>query len=196
MEKMWYYVVGGKDKAGPVPESQLRSLVADGQVQSGDLVWAEGMAEWQPAGAVAELAGDGAPISAAAPTAAAMPGAGSYGVAAGGGAVPDGLCGWMTFVGVMNIIQGALACTSCIGAIVGIPMILAGAALMGAKSMLAELPQVSADIAPILDKIKRFMVMTGVVYIMGLVIFVIYIVFIIVLIAGGGFAAAMSEIQP
>ena len=74
-------------------------------------------------------------------------------------------------------------------------MIIAGAALMGAKTMLADLPQVSPDMLPILEKFKKFMVMTGIVYIMGLVIFVLYIAFFIVMIATGGLAA-MSNYQP
>lgn len=107
--------------------------------------------------------------------------------------MPEGLCGWMTFVGVLNIIQGAFSCLSCIGAVVGIPMIIAGAALMSGKAMLQEMGQVSADMLPFLDKLKRFMVMTGVVFIIGLVGMILYMVFVIVMVMGGGFAAAMGD---
>jgi uncharacterized RDD family membrane protein YckC len=60
MGQEWYYVVGGAQQ-GPVPEAQLRALIAQGQVGGGDLVWTDGMAEWQPAGSVPAFSAGGAP---------------------------------------------------------------------------------------------------------------------------------------
>src|SRR5205809_355015 len=51
----WYYAQGGQQK-GPVSGDALRQLLAAGQVSSGDLVWRDGMANWQPAGQVPEFA--------------------------------------------------------------------------------------------------------------------------------------------
>jgi len=51
---------------GPISKDQLLSWLAEGRVSSSDLVWREGMAEWQPAGSVAEL-GAPSPLGAAAP---------------------------------------------------------------------------------------------------------------------------------
>ena len=50
METNWFYTVDGQEKKGPVPESELRQLLASGQVTAATLVWREGMANWAPAG--------------------------------------------------------------------------------------------------------------------------------------------------
>ncbi|MBP1628698.1 MAG: hypothetical protein H6Q00_3173 [Holophagaceae bacterium] len=50
----WNYVQRGQSM-GPVPEEQLRSLLASGELYWDDLVWREGMAEWLPARQVSEL---------------------------------------------------------------------------------------------------------------------------------------------
>lgn len=44
----WYYVRNGQQN-GPVGSPELRDLVAQGQLGPDDLVWAEGMVDWQPA---------------------------------------------------------------------------------------------------------------------------------------------------
>jgi uncharacterized RDD family membrane protein YckC len=47
----WYYAEAGQKK-GPVDESSLDELVQQGVVRDDTLVWKEGMASWQPHGAV------------------------------------------------------------------------------------------------------------------------------------------------
>jgi uncharacterized RDD family membrane protein YckC len=44
----WYYV-RGETKAGPFPLDTMRRLIAAGDVGADDLVWSEGMNDWQPA---------------------------------------------------------------------------------------------------------------------------------------------------
>jgi len=51
----WYYSKGGEQK-GPVEQQELQRLLSTGEVQPGDLVWRDGLANWQPAHQVAELA--------------------------------------------------------------------------------------------------------------------------------------------
>ena len=51
----WHYTVGGQPQ-NPIALQDLQMMLANGQVQPGDLVWTEGMAQWQPAGTVPELA--------------------------------------------------------------------------------------------------------------------------------------------
>ncbi len=51
----WYYSKNGT-QLGPVGEGELLAKLASGEVSSADMVWKEGMADWQPAGKVAELA--------------------------------------------------------------------------------------------------------------------------------------------
>ena len=146
MEKNWYYSADGQDKKGPVPESELKQLLVGGQIPATTLVWSEGMASWAPASTVTALQSQmAAPATAAVPVAAMVP-------AAGGAHVPQGLGSWMTFVGVMHIIGGVFACLSCIGLIYGIPMIIGGVGLLGAKNMLMALPTVDATMLPFLQK--------------------------------------------
>lgn len=47
VESLWHYARDNQ-KFGPVPFSELQSLVAAGQLLEDDLVWTEGMAEWLP----------------------------------------------------------------------------------------------------------------------------------------------------
>jgi hypothetical protein len=63
----WYYAPGGQ-QLGPVPFTDLQALAARGQLAFNDLVWTEGMPQWQPAAQVAGLM----PVG---PTQPPMPGA-------------------------------------------------------------------------------------------------------------------------
>jgi hypothetical protein len=51
MAAEWYYAKN-KQKVGPVTEAQLQELVRSGELSPTDMVWKQGMAKWQPAGAV------------------------------------------------------------------------------------------------------------------------------------------------
>jgi hypothetical protein len=64
----WFYAQGS-ERVGPVTGQQLMTLIASGQVAQTDLVWHEGMPQWQPAGQVPELAGGFAGSRAAPPAA-------------------------------------------------------------------------------------------------------------------------------
>lgn len=54
MDVQWYYSEGGQ-RRGPVPADQLKNLTVSGTVKPDTLVWKQGMAQWTPAGQVAEL---------------------------------------------------------------------------------------------------------------------------------------------
>jgi hypothetical protein len=43
----WFYESGGQQQ-GPVSESELDRLLAEGKINANSLVWREGMADWQP----------------------------------------------------------------------------------------------------------------------------------------------------
>lgn len=47
----WYYAVNGQ-RQGPVAFQQLQQLAATGRLTGVDLVWCEGMADWQAAGTI------------------------------------------------------------------------------------------------------------------------------------------------
>lgn len=50
----WYYSKNGV-QLGPIPGSEVRAKFAAGEILVTDLVWREGMRDWQPAATVAEL---------------------------------------------------------------------------------------------------------------------------------------------
>ncbi len=54
MSQDWYYAVNGR-QSGPVAETLLKQLVGSGQIGAHDLVWREGMQEWQPVSSVPGL---------------------------------------------------------------------------------------------------------------------------------------------
>jgi hypothetical protein len=63
-DAQWYF---GRDGAqgGPVSEQEVRRMLAAGELRGTDLVWRDGLVEWQPAARVAEFAA--APRPAVAP---------------------------------------------------------------------------------------------------------------------------------
>jgi hypothetical protein len=54
MQDEWYYARDGR-QSGPVSDQELRRLVNDRTLRPEDLVWREGMADWEPAGSVKGL---------------------------------------------------------------------------------------------------------------------------------------------
>jgi hypothetical protein len=188
MERQWYYVIGGKEKAGPISETELRQRIQTGQVQPADLVWSEGMGNWEAASQVPSLMGGGGAPSPA-PAAAYSPVQAPYGAAAAGGyggdAIPEGLLGWTKFVGVMNIIAGVLTCLTCIGIPIGIMLIVAGNALLGSKNVLETSGATAAALPSYLQNIKKFMLMQGIMYILYIVLFALQIAFYIFVFSQG-----------
>ena len=53
-ETGWFYAQGDQDR-GPVSDAQIRALVQSGRLQPTELVWKQGMEDWQPAGEVPGL---------------------------------------------------------------------------------------------------------------------------------------------
>ena len=53
-ESLWYYADGG-GQVGPVPWEQLWRLAQAGAVRPDQLVWTDGMEQWQPAASVPTL---------------------------------------------------------------------------------------------------------------------------------------------
>jgi hypothetical protein len=54
-QPQWFFARGGQQQQGPVSLDVLRQLLASSQISPGDLVWCEGMGDWQPAGQVQAL---------------------------------------------------------------------------------------------------------------------------------------------
>lgn len=78
----WFYVKDG-EQAGPVSESELKTMLASKTIEPDTYVWKEGMADWAPATDVRELAGaevqagTSAPATDPSPEAVATPAAAS-----------------------------------------------------------------------------------------------------------------------
>ena len=176
MDRLWFYTKSGTtDKQGPIAEPALRNLVSNGSLGPQDLVWTEGMPEWKPLGAIPDL-------RAGIPATPMM-----------GAALPDGLLGWMSFVAIMNIIGGIFLAVSCFGILNGVLQIVAGTALLAAKNALAGVGFVDAGLSLFFVKLKTFMQMTGIVFIIGLVGMLIFMVLWFTMFAAA-FASQMNAL--
>ncbi len=148
MECPWYAAHKQTgEKAGPFSQEELKALLESGQFSPEDMAWHEGWTAWKPLREIAEF-------SAQPPS---LPPERMD--------LPPGLLGWMNFVGVMNILSGLVSCLGCVSAITGILMIISGAALLSAKSALESVQTVPSTLSPFFDKIRLFMIMSGVIYI-------------------------------
>lgn len=190
MERLWYYAAAN-DRRGPHPEAEMKDLLTRGEITPATLVWSEGMADWVPASAtslvprldVDPAAPAAAPAAGSAPAPAAMANvAGGYAPrafspTASGGTAPEGLRGWMQFCGIMSIVGGALQCLSCIGALVGIPMIIAGTAFTGAASRLDALSGLDTRTVDILTRLRSGFKTMGIGIILSTVMMIIVFIF-------------------
>jgi hypothetical protein len=169
VDKLWYYTQGpSQEKRGPVPEAEIKSLAADGQIHANDLLWTDGMANWAPLSALPQIQSS-SPSTAAAPVISpeAMPCQ---------MLVPEGLTSWMTFMAVMTIIMGVFQCLNCIGIVIGIPTIIAGAALLAAKNAIANVNTVDSSLGVFFNKLKSFMQLSGIVYIVSFIVMIVLVV--------------------
>ena len=169
MDKLWYYTQGAaQEKKGPVPEAEIKALVAAGQIHAADLLWSEGMANWAHLRELPQLLSGHVTLP--------SPAAASSQVFLQQSAVPEGLTGWMTFMGVMSIIAGVFQCLNCIGIIVGIPTIVAGTALLAAKNSIATVTNVDPSLNLFFNKLLTFMKLSGIVYIVGFIMVIVFFV--------------------
>lgn len=60
----WFYIKDG-EQVGPFSQEELLNKKNSGEVAPTDMVWREGMAEWQPIQQLTEFGGSGAPAPAA-----------------------------------------------------------------------------------------------------------------------------------
>ena len=187
MDKLWYYTQrASQEKKGPVPEAEIRALIAGGQIRVTDLLWSEGMANWSPLSALPQL-------QPTAPTFSGLPAASPM-ASHNQVPIPEGLGGWMTFMGVMTIIAGVFQCLNCIGAVVGIPTIIAGTALLAAKNSIATLSTVDSSLGVFFNKLLSFMKISGIVYIIGFVMVIVLLVLYFGVIAAA--VAGKAGMQP
>jgi hypothetical protein len=87
--------------------------------------------------------------------------------------------GWMKFVGIMFIVQGALTAITIIGIIIAWLPIWIGVLVLQAAGAI-ERAQMSGDVAAMkeaLGKLRTYFVIQGVLYVIGIVIMVLYFMF-------------------
>lgn len=96
---------------------------------------------------------------------------------------------YMKFIGLLQIIGGALYCITIIGALIGVPVIFMGIRLReaadGFRKYLASDSKQDLEVA--VEKQKRSFYIQFVLSIIGLVVMVIYIIVLIALLASGKF---------
>ncbi len=147
----WYYVISKtREKSGPHDETFVRARFIAGEIAPETLVWHDGLANWIPAGQAF------AALKAPSGTEGKMP-------------LPDGLRGWMTFIGIMMILGALLPSV----ALVGLPMLLAGIALLGARAALDRSPFIPPDLVPFFTRLRTFFCCWGWMYILGLFLVVL-----------------------
>lgn len=142
----WYYVnPKTREKAGPHDEAFVRAKFIAGEIAPASLVWHDGLANWIPAEEAF------AALKSPAGTEGKVP-------------LPDGLRGWMTFVGFMTILSAILPAMM----LYGIPVLLAGFAALGARAALDRAPFISPDMVPFFAKLKTLFCCWGWMYIIGI----------------------------
>lgn len=152
MDRFWFYARhGSAEKHGPVSDQEIRTLISQGRLGTTDLLWTDGMVTWKPVSQVPEFGGTASRTATGEPR-----------------SIPSGLEPWMGFVGVMTVVWGIVSCLGCM-IIPGVFLIIGGVALLGARSALGNVIRVDPGLSDFFLKLKTFMQMTGVVYIVTLV---------------------------
>ena len=98
--------------------------------------------------------------------------------------------GWMKFVGIMFIIQGAVTALTIVGIVIAWLPIWTGVLLMQASSAI-ERAQMSGDSSALkesLARLRTYFIIQGVLYLVGIVVAVLYFIFF-----GAMFASMMKN---
>lgn len=149
----WYYVnPRTREKDGPHEEAFVRGKFIAGEIGPATLVWHDGLANWIPAREA---------------FAALQSPSGSEGKVP----LPDGLRGWMAFVGIVTILLAILPSVI----LIGIPMFLAGIAILHARAALNRAPFVSPDMIPFLLKLRTFFCCWGWAYILPVFALILFL---------------------
>ncbi len=102
--------------------------------------------------------------------------------------------GWMKFIGILCIIGGALYCITIIGAIWGIPFILAGLNLTQASTSYRQgYPNNPAMLLEGSQKLGTSIMIVGIIFAIGVVLSIIYMAFVLLMVIASIGAAATSQ---
>ena len=148
----WYYVdPKTSDKRGPYDERRIRQGYIDGLLSAGTLVWREGLANWIPLRDALDLS--------------AAPPLGEDRVP-----LPPGLCTWMLFDGICTIL---VSLPLLLLLPWNIALLVAGIALLGARSTLERTPYVHEETLPFLLRLRTVFCAAGWVYIVMIVLAIV-----------------------
>ena len=148
----WYYVdPKTSDKRGPYDERRIRQGYIGGLLSAGTLVWREGLANWVPLR-------DALDLSAAPP------------LGEGRVPLPPGLCAWMLFDGICTIL---ISLPLLLLLPWNIALLVAGIALLGARSTLERTPYVHEETLPFLLRLRTVFCAAGWVYIVMIVLAIV-----------------------
>lgn len=193
-----YYYTKLGSRQGPVPEAELRALIARGEVTATDHYWTEGMGEWMtvddgtlnPASPAPTSDSTAAPAPvASAPAAVQSPfGSGSVTAGAGGDLVPVKDIAlkmpkpiWLIIPASMAILAGVITGITIIGLIFAWLPIWLGVLLFQANKALETARDSGRrqDLITAVEKISTYFTITGVVALIYLLFIIIYIVFLV-----------------
>ena len=165
----WYYVISkSREKSGPHDEAFVRAKFIAGEISPSSLVWHDGLAHWIPArdafAALQTPSGAEAKVP-----------------------LPDGLRGWMSFVGVMTILSAIFPSL----VLYGLPMLLAGIAVLGARAALDRSPFIPPDLVPFFLKLRTFFSCWGWMYII-----LIFLTILLLLVYAAAALWILSSGQP
>ncbi len=173
----WYFVnPKTREKVGPQEEAYVRAKFIGGELPPASLVWHDGLANWIPASqAFAALQ---------APT-------GREGKVP----LPDGLRGWMTFIAIMLILSALLPSIM----LFGLPMLVAGIALLGARAALDRAPFIAPEMVPFFTKLRTFFCAWGWMYIIsaliGVLLLLLYIGVVFLALASGDVVSPLFPLK-
>lgn len=179
----WYYSKNGT-QLGPVPQGELISKLASGEVSASDLVWKEGMGDWVPASQVGELA---VVATGPAPTSQTFPtGASSPSPAAPHAPMIPPSSGKATASMVLGIVSVVFGLCGCYGFVIAIPCGVLAIVFGGQFKKILELNPV---LTPELGKAKAGIIMGWIGVGLALLLTIGMIVF-------GVASGAMQSMQP
>lgn len=200
----WYFERDGAP-AGPVSFDELQRLAGSGVLARDTRIWSEGMGDWVAASTVERLwAGAAAsapavafasgpapagPFAAAPAPAYAAPLAAdlglntaAHGLAMTSGVDMDALVGNMRFVGILNVIWGALSCLSLIYIPIGVPLIIMGLRLRESADQFEGWARSGnqAALTAALEKQNTFFKIQKIMFIIGIVLAAVLMLFFFV----------------
>lgn len=145
----WYYSHGFPNLEGPYTGEQIEQFVQTGRVHPDDFLWHQGLKKWTK---LQELNEFKINSNSKKPER--------------GFRVPPKIYTWLTATGIFKILFGSLMSLTVLGAILGIPLIISGVALLKARSNLNP----PVQITPFLQGMETAVRAQGFVYILATIL--------------------------